>query len=104
VQSNTKGRAPPSSRKQPDSHAIASVAAAMTHLADVIAADTVVPSPERKRKAIEVIEDDGDLSGSEMNKVYKIVRRDTAFADTVLAIRKKTARTSFIHSEIYDSD
>ncbi|KIL53907.1 hypothetical protein M378DRAFT_19408 [Amanita muscaria Koide BX008] len=58
----------------------------MNHLAGVMAADSVVPSPERKRRAIEVIEDDGDLSDNEMNKVYKM-----------------TARTSFVQSEINDS-
>ncbi|KAF8226431.1 hypothetical protein L208DRAFT_1407059 [Tricholoma matsutake] len=104
VQSNTTERPPPSACKQSSSQAITSVAAAMTPLAGAMAADTVVPSPECKRKAIEVIEDDGDLLENEMNKVYKIVCRDTAFADTVLAIDKQTACTSFIQSEINDSD
>ena len=69
-----------------------------------MAADTVVSLPEYKCKAIEVIKDDGDLSENVMNRVYKIVHCDTAFADAVLAIQKQSAHTSFIQNKIDDSD
>ena len=33
-----------------------------------------------------MIEDDGDLSDNDQIRAYKIICRDTAFADTLLAI------------------
>jgi len=89
-------------RKQSSGHAIAGMASSIAQLASSFANDTVIPSPQRKRAAIHAIEDDGDLSENDMIKVFKIIRRDTTFADTLLAIRKKESRTRFIISELLD--
>jgi hypothetical protein len=76
------------------------VASSINRLADVFSADTTVLSPARKWAAIHAIKDDGDLSDDEL-KVFKIIRRDTSFADTILAIRKQSAHTRFIKEELY---
>jgi hypothetical protein len=89
------------SRKQSSGEAITGMASSIAELASAFASDAVVPSPQRKRAAIHAIEDDGDLSENEQIEVYKIIRRDTTFADTLLAIRQKGSRTRFIKSELY---
>lgn len=89
-------------RKQSSGQAITGMASSIAQLASAVAGETAVPSPQRKRSAIHAIEDDGDLSEDEQIQVFKIIRRDTAFADTLLAIRKKESRTRFIKSELYD--
>ena len=63
---------------------------------------TLAPSPERKKQAIHLIDDDGDLSEDEMIMTLKLIRRDTSFADTILALKKKTTRTKYIKSELSD--
>jgi hypothetical protein len=83
------------------SQAIDGVASSINRLADAFTTDTVTPSPARKRAAIHAVEDDGDLSDDEQLRVFKIIRHDTGFADTILAIRKKCARTRFIKEELY---
>ncbi|KAG6826692.1 hypothetical protein H0H87_006689 [Tephrocybe sp. NHM501043] len=103
--SNPVSSAPRSSRnghRKSGSVAIDGMASSIDRLAAAVAADAVVPSPSRKRAAIHAIEDDGDLSDEEQLKVFKIIRRDTTFADTILAIRKQSARTRFIKSELYE--
>ena len=63
---------------------------------------TLAPSPECKKQAIHLIDDDGDLSEDEMIMTLKLIRRDTSFADTILALKKKTTRTKYIKSELSD--
>jgi len=88
-------------RKKSGSQAIGDMASSIDRLASTFAVDAAVPSPMRKRAAIHAIEDDGDLSDNEQTQAFQIIRKDTAFADTILAIRKKDARTRLIKSELY---
>ena len=76
------------------------MASSMDHLAAAFVNDGPVTSPERKRQAIRVIEDDDDLSENECIHAYQIIHKDTTFADTVLAIRKKETRTHYIQQEL----
>lgn len=91
-------------RKQSSSQVMAGMVSSLDRLANVWACDTTITSPQRKSAAIHAIEDDGDLSEHETIKAFRIIRRDTAFADTLLAIRNKESRTRFIKSELYDTD
>lgn len=77
-----------------------SVALSMDRLAAAFTSDDPVTSPERKRQAIQLIEEDDDLSENECIRAYQFIRKDTAFADTVLAIRKKETRTRYIQHEL----
>ncbi|KAG6806703.1 hypothetical protein H0H92_010312, partial [Tricholoma furcatifolium] len=86
------------------SQAIEDMAASIKSLADAVSNDAPVPSPARKRSAIHMIEDDGQLSDDEQIKVIKMICRDTSFADTILAIRKPNARTRYIKSELYPTE
>ncbi|KAF5367349.1 hypothetical protein D9615_010294 [Tricholomella constricta] len=88
-------------RKKSSSQAIEEMASSINRLVEAVATDTSAPSPARKRAAIHMIEDDADLSDNEQLKVIKIIRRDTTFADTILAIRKAESRTRYIKSELY---
>ncbi|KAG6847438.1 hypothetical protein H0H93_008101 [Arthromyces matolae] len=92
------------SRKVSGTQAIEGMATSINRLAEAVSNDAAVPSPIRKRQAIHLIEDDGDLSDDEQIKVIKIIRRDTSFADTILAIRKAESRTRYIKSELYPLD
>jgi hypothetical protein len=83
------------------SQAIDSVASSINRLADAFATDTVTPSPAWKWAAIHAVEDDGDLSDDKQLRVFKIIRHDTGFSDTILAIHKKCACTCFIKKELY---
>ncbi|KAG6807625.1 hypothetical protein H0H92_006890 [Tricholoma furcatifolium] len=87
-------------RRQSSGQALSGMASSIAQLASSLVNDTVVPSPQRKQAAVRIIEDDGDLSEEEQIKVFKIIRRDTSFADTLLAIKKKSTRTHFIQSEL----
>lgn len=91
-------------RKQSSSQAITGMASSIAQLATAVASDAVIASPQRKTAAIRAIEDDGDLSDHEQIAVFRVIRRDTAFADTILAISKKDTRTLFIKSELYGDD
>ena len=51
-----------------------------------------------------MIEEDSEFSDDECLQVVKLIRRDTGFADTILAIRKASVRTQFIKGELHDSN
>jgi len=81
--------------------AIDSMASSMDRLAAAFIGDGPVASPERKRQAIQMIEEDDDLSENECIRAYQIIRKDTTFADTVLSICKKETRIHYIKHELY---
>jgi hypothetical protein len=83
------------------SQAIDGVASSISRLADAFAADIITPSPAQKQAAIHAVEDDGDLSDEEQLRVFRVICHDTGFADTILAIRKKSTCTHFIKKELY---
>jgi len=91
-------------RKPTGSQAVMDVASSIDRLASAFSGpgasgatgSSVMTSPERKRHAIHLIEDDSDLSENERISAFKLMRRDTSFADTILAIRSKETRTRFI--------
>jgi hypothetical protein len=76
----------------------------MDRLAAAFVNDGPVTSPERKRQAIQMIEEDDDLSENECIRAFRVIRKDTTFADTVLSIRKKETRTRYIQRELYGDD
>lgn len=45
---------------------------------------------------INVIENNGDLSDNEQIQIFQVIRKDTAFADTLLSIHKEDDCTQFI--------
>ena len=60
----------------------------------------LLTSPQRHSAAIEKLEDDEDLSDHEQVEAISIFSRNTHIADSYLAIKKKSIRTSFIQAEI----
>ncbi|KAF8341693.1 Myb/SANT-like DNA-binding domain-containing protein [Amanita rubescens] len=91
-------------RKPSGSQAMVDMASSIDRLASSVAGPnvTLASSPERKRAAIKLIEKDEDLSGDELTKTFKLIRCDTSFADTILAISDKSHRTQYIQSELDD--
>ena len=45
---------------------------------------------------INVIENNGDLSDNEQIQIFQVIRKDIAFADTLLSIHKEDDCTQFI--------
>ncbi|KAF5352325.1 hypothetical protein D9757_014292 [Collybiopsis confluens] len=59
-------------------------------------------SPDRKRRAIERLEADNELSDSEMTSAFKLIHRETSVADTYLAIGSVARHTLFIQAELQE--
>lgn len=59
-------------------------------------------SPQRRAAAVKLIEEDDELSEYEQLKIFKVLRKDVAVADFVLAIKDKGKRTRYIQSELDD--
>jgi hypothetical protein len=56
----------------------------------------VLTSPERKRSAIQLLEDDGDLSDNEHIRAMKLICRDTSVADVLLAVGSSVLKSSLV--------
>lgn len=97
---STKHQKP--SRKTSSGQAIAQVASSVLALASAFSSSGVSTSPERKRSAIQLLEDDGDLSDNEPIRAMKLIHRDTSVADVLLAVGTKERRTHYIQSELED--
>ncbi|KAJ3729329.1 hypothetical protein C8R42DRAFT_715619 [Lentinula raphanica] len=93
-------------RKPTHSDAGYEVANALRDLARSAAGEAIDPSmqsPVRRRRAIQCIQEDGELSESEMTEAFKLIHRQTSVGDTYLAISNVSLRTRFLQSEIEDA-
>lgn len=61
---------------------------------------SVLSTPERRRLAIHMLEDDADLSDQELTKALVLMEKKPSVADTYSAIRSKDNCTRFITAEI----
>ncbi|KAG6895921.1 hypothetical protein C0992_011573, partial [Termitomyces sp. T32_za158] len=93
---------PIKSRKISSSEALATVAGSIERLAQSFAMDSSNLSPQRKQAAIRILKDDAMLSPHSLRKAFKLIRRDTGFADMIVSIQNKDLRTLYIESEIDD--
>lgn len=61
-------------------------------------------SPERRTAAIKALQDDtqNEMSEDEQVKAVRIIQRNTAVADSYLALEKKSMRLRLIHAELDD--
>lgn len=83
--------------------AMFSVAGAISSLAESFAEDTIIlTSPQRRKAAIHKLAEDDDLSENEQVQAIRLFSRQTAVADSYLAIKKKTTRTLYIQSELME--
>ena len=90
------------SQKSSSGQAIAQVASLVLALASAFSSSGVSTSPERKRSAIQLLEDDGDPSDNEHIRAMKLIHRDTSVTDVLLAVGSKERRTQYIQSELED--
>ncbi|KAJ7036435.1 hypothetical protein C8F04DRAFT_1258001 [Mycena alexandri] len=63
-----------------------------------------VGSPEVRKRAIRLMEDDSDFSDNEEVDVMRLFTKDTAVAQTYIRSRKKSTRTAFICSILAEND
>jgi hypothetical protein len=83
--------------------AMFSVAGAISSLAESFTEDpSILTSPQRRKAAIQLLDEDDDLSENEQVQAIRLFSRQTAIADSYLAIKKKTTRTLYIQSELLD--
>jgi hypothetical protein len=86
--------------------AMFSVVGAIESLADRFTESSNDPgnltSPQRRSAAINLLEEDGDLSDNEQVQAIRLFSRRTTIADSYLAIKKKATRTRYIQSEILE--
>ena len=62
------------------------------------------PTPERRIKAINLVDDDGEFSDNEQAHVMVLFSRDIAIADTFTGIKSKSIRTAFIRAQMGDNN
>jgi hypothetical protein len=85
--------------------AMFSVAGAIESLADRFAESNDpgnLTSPQRRSAAINLLEEDGDLSDNEQVQAIRLFSRHTTVADSYIAIKKKATRTRYIQSELLE--
>ncbi|KAJ7763295.1 hypothetical protein B0H16DRAFT_1883690 [Mycena metata] len=63
-----------------------------------------VGSPEVRKRAIRLMEDDAEFSDNEEVAVMRLFTKDTAVAQAYIGSRKKTTRTAFIRSILEEND
>lgn len=87
--------------------AISEIASAIRTFSSSLAAEASAgpqndASPQRRAKAIQMAEDDEDMSDDEAVAVAKMFRGNMAIVDTFLAIPSKARRTKYLRSELDD--
>jgi hypothetical protein len=60
-------------------------------------------TPERRNKAIDLVLEDDEFSENEQGEIMVLFAEDVGFADTYVAIPRKSLRTSFIQSKLAKS-
>lgn len=81
--------------------AMRSVASAMA-IPETAGAGELLASPQRRTAAVCALEAEGDLSVRDQVNLIRLFQRNTAVADSYLAIKNKATRDAFIRSELDD--
>ena len=101
---------PPSSQLRGRRHkrsadAVSDVADAIRGLSNALAeSNKHPPTPERRKAAIQLLEDDGEFSDDEQVRIISLFASKSEAADSFLSIRKKRIRTAYIQSELTATD
>ncbi|KIL63009.1 hypothetical protein M378DRAFT_107808 [Amanita muscaria Koide BX008] len=64
------------------------------------ASSTDLSTPQRRKCAIQLLANDGELSDHESIQAFCLFRRDSTVADTYLSIPQKRLRTAYIQEEV----
>ena len=84
------------------SQAISSMASSVQGLAEALAKPDPLTTPERRTAAISIIEKEAAFSDRSRNKVFKLICRDIAFAESITSIQDAQKRVGYIRSELED--
>ena len=84
----------------PNAQGMIEIASAVRNLSDGFSQANDNASPARRTRAIKLVQDDGYLSDDDELKVFDIIRRDSTFADTLLAINSVEKRERFVQYEL----
>ncbi|CAK5270799.1 unnamed protein product [Mycena citricolor] len=88
-------------RRRRNAEATADLAVA---LRNVTSSMVVVGSPEIRRQAISMMEDDNEFSDDKAVTIMKVFQRDSSVAQTYIASASKKRRTALIRSVVEDID
>ncbi|KAF7329852.1 Myb-DNA-bind-3 domain-containing protein [Mycena kentingensis (nom. inval.)] len=72
-------------------------------LREVAGSMRVKGSPEIRAEAVQLMEEDGDLSDGECVSAMRLFTKEIAVAQTYLASKNKDRRTAYLHSAIEDA-
>ena len=78
------------------------MASSVQGLAEALAKPDPLTTPERRTAAISIIEKEAAFSDRSRNKVFKLIRRDIAFAESITSIQDAQKRVGYIRSELED--
>ena len=82
--------------------AISSMASSVQGLAEALAKPDPLTTPEHRTAAISIIEKETAFSDCSHNKVFKLIHRDIAFAESITSIQDAQKHVGYIHSELED--
>ena len=92
-------------RHQRGAEAVSEVADAIRGLSGALAESSKhPPTPERRKAAIQLMEDDGDFSDDDQVRIIRLFASKSEAADSFLSIRKKRIRTAYVKSELASTD
>ena len=60
-------------------------------------------SPQRCKQAIQLIQDDHELTSDDEIEAFMLITRDTRLADTILSIESGSMRARYVRREIHVS-
>lgn len=87
-------------RKPTAGHAITEVASSVRDLATAFVGSMGSTSTPERKTAIQMLEEDDDLSEDEKIDAIQLFRKDSTIAQSYLSIRKKDTRTRYIQREL----
>ena len=61
-----------------------------------------VTTPQRRAKAIALVEEDEDMSDTEVVQVAQMFRAQPDIADTYVALKSKVTRSNYVRAELED--
>ncbi|KAF8154647.1 hypothetical protein B0H34DRAFT_860492 [Crassisporium funariophilum] len=97
-----KTPAPSASRKRHAADDAVLARLSVQGLAEALAKPDPLTTPERRTAAISIIEKEAAFSDRSRNKVFKLICRDIAFAESITSIQDAQKRVGYIRSELED--
>ncbi len=83
--------------------ALLSVSQAIRSVSDALATPVLgMSTPQRRAKAIAIVEEDEEMSDEEVVLVAKMFHKKPDIADTYVALKSRSIRSDYVRSELND--